>query len=200
MPRSSRLALALALAAVPSLAHGQTPPAPAAKVHVRTNGPNVVISRVTERAEAVAGVGEVAAFVDLCVAPCAFELSPGLHSLRMEADGVARVRRFVFAPGDNHLLADAGSSAKRSAMFWLVLTGSLAMSLGGSLALANSIADRGRQGWEIPTAIGGAALLGVGIGVGVSGMPSFEAERRTGAPAGARTVAGLSIDGHFAGL
>lgn len=60
-------------------------PAPASnlvKITIDTTKPGVTVARITGKGTAVASNGAVASAIyyeDLCIAPCSFDLSPGLH-------------------------------------------------------------------------------------------------------------------------
>lgn len=177
--------MAPAAPAAPAVA----PPAASARVHVRATKSGVIVARITQRM-VVAGSGGIAegiAWKDLCIAPCEFEIEPGLHEIMVKGEGhLPAVRQFNLAPGDQYLVAKPGSRGFRLVGVMAVSLGLGAMVLGGLFmalpprdkfnATTLEFEEGSKPGWALPVLLGGVGLTGLGIGMVMVGGSSLDQE------------------------
>jgi hypothetical protein len=140
------------------------PSAPNATVRVRTDSSDVTVGYATGRAFAVGSGGAALAigWKDVCIAPCEFQLSSGLHELVATGPGyLTGIGKFELKPGVNRFVVRTGSTAMRWGGWGLLLGGAVAATYGITYAAIPQ--SQGTPSWAIPAAIAGGVAAAGGI-------------------------------------
>jgi len=175
--------------AVAPAAPAVAPAVPQARVHVRSTKSGLVVARITERMF-VSGAGGSAAGIawkDICMAPCQFELEPGLHELMLKGEGhTPLVRQLNLVPGDQYFVAKPGSMSLRFGGYGIATIGLTAALFGGLYLLlpqadeyntmTNQFEEPEPRRWPLPILLGGLAVTGIGIGMFMAARSDFEPE------------------------
>jgi len=165
------------------------PEAPQARVHVRSTKTGLVVARITERMFVVGAGGSVSgiAWKDICMAPCEFQLEPGLHELMLKGEGhTPLVTQLNLVQGDQYFVARPGSSGLRFGGYTFAVLG-LTVAVTGAVFLFLPQTDEFNlatmmfekpepRKWPLPLLLGGLGVTGIGIGMFIEGRSSFEPE------------------------
>jgi len=144
-------------------------------VEFHTSKPGFTVSRVEGRGVGRSGTATVYAtyYNDLCIAPCAVELTPGMHELFGHGNGkFAKNQSFQFQPGTTALEVHPGSSALRVTGRYMSYAGLAALITGATFLAVDTDPDptfriAPTSTWAALTA-GGAVLTGGGIALSVT--------------------------------
>lgn len=142
-----------------------------ARIVVESTKPDVEVSMHATAALGATSNGAVLAIRmhrELCVAPCAFSLPPGRHTLVFHRDGSPNTYYTgLIRPGETHITVKPGVSAPHGVGYFLAFFGGLSLMTGGILYGVSSAAggDSGKSMGNIGKymVLGGAGGLVAGI-------------------------------------
>ncbi|MEN0065422.1 MAG: hypothetical protein AAGA48_24970 [Myxococcota bacterium] len=162
--------LTLFLAAI-TASPAQADDAGTATIEFHTARPNIKIARVTGRGLRTQGSRtDVASFYeDLCVAPCAAQVTPGYEKLVTFGKGrVPSTFSYSFQDGTTVLDVRTGSSALRHTGIWAQVLGWSSVVVGGFLFVADASTDP--EDRIDPSGVLKASMVGGGAVVGLGGL------------------------------
>ena len=165
------LSVSLVAATISQTAHAQTQAQDNARIVVESTKPDVEVSIHASAALGTTSNGAVVALRmhrDLCVAPCAFSLPPGRHTLVFHRDGSPNTfYTGLLRPGETRITVKPGVSAPHGVGYALAFLGGLSLLTGGIMYGVSSAAggDSGKSMGDIGKymVLGGVVGLAAGI-------------------------------------